>query len=323
MPRLFRSSLAVSCVLSLLGSTSPAWAQEDVATKRFQEGRDAAKREDYATACPKFRESFALAAKAGTLLNLADCEEKTGKLASSLGAYTRLLEMLPVGDDRIGLVRDRKEQLEKLVPRVVIRSDAGDITKMSFDDSPLPTSQIGVAFPVDRGGHILVVERTNRPALRIELVVKDGERREIRIPAAEMTPAAPSARKQEDPPPTRPVPLEQPAKTSGGTIPTVAYVAGGVGAAGIIVSAITGVMALSKKSTMKDHCNERVECDATGFDAASSGKTLSTVSTVGFAVGLVGLGVGGYFALTSKPDAPAVGVRVLPGGGALGLGGAF
>ncbi len=327
MPRRYASALQVPCWLLVLASAGVAQAQEDVASTRFQEGREAAKREDYAAACPKFRESFALAAKAGTLLNLADCEEKTGKLASALRAYTRLIEMLPVGDDRAPLARDRRDKLEKLVPRIAIRSDAEDVTELRFDDQPLPLTQLGTAFPVDQGGHILSVSFRKRPSLRIELVVKERERREVRIPGAEAPASASIATPTGAPvakePTAKKTNVIAPSSAPDGDIPTTAYVAGGVGVVGVAVSAITGVMALSKKSAMKDHCNERVECDAEGLDAARAGRTLSSVSTVAFAVGAVGLGVGGYLALTSGPKATGVSVRATPGGAALGWGGVF
>ena len=70
-----RSPLAVYVAALVIGA--PAWAQDDPAAVLFREGREAAKRGDFATACPKFQASFATAAKVGTLFNLADCQYQT------------------------------------------------------------------------------------------------------------------------------------------------------------------------------------------------------------------------------------------------------
>ena len=81
------------------------------------------------------------------------------------------------------------------------------------------------------------------------------------------------------------------------------YVLAGVGAAGVVVGGVTGIMVLNKKKTADAHCYPELRaCDQEGVDANESGRTLGTVSTIGFAVGLVGLGLGTYFILTSDDE---------------------
>ena len=81
------------------------------------------------------------------------------------------------------------------------------------------------------------------------------------------------------------------------------YVLAGVGAAGVVVGGVTGIMVLGKKKTADEHCYPEFRaCDQEGVDANESGRTLGTVSTVGFAIGLVGLGLGTYFILTSDDE---------------------
>jgi len=72
---------------------------------------------------------------------------------------------------------------------------------------------------------------------------------------------------------------------------TWAYVAGGIGAAGIIVGSITGGLAIGGKSTMDDNCNGEA-CNHEGKEAADETQALALVSTIGFPVGLAGLAAG-------------------------------
>ena len=71
---------------TLIGPATDAWAagrDPAAAEVLFQEGRDAVQRGNWPLACSKFRESERLDPGVGTLMNLADCEEKIGRLASA------------------------------------------------------------------------------------------------------------------------------------------------------------------------------------------------------------------------------------------------
>ena len=60
----------------------------------------------------------------------------------------------------------------------------------------------------------------------------------------------------------------------------------------------------AKKPKAKGSTKSRATpgCDPEGGDANSSGKTLATVSTISLAVGVVGVGLGTYFILSSGGD---------------------
>jgi hypothetical protein len=136
-----------------------------------------------------------------------------------------------------------------------------------------------------------------------------------------------------------PAPVAAPAAQEADTSPkknnTLAYVALGVGGAGLLVGTITGVMAMSKKSDLE--CQGKA-CPSSQEDALDSAKTMATVSTVGFSVGLVGVGVGVVLLLTGNSASkaslagpqlakyePSRGLRVGPwfGSEAAGLQGSF
>src|SRR5262249_13660236 len=86
-PMLTRA-IPFAAVLAL--ASMPARADggdEASAQKLFDEGRALVVERRFAEACPKFAASQQLAPSGGTLLNLADCYEKNGQLASAWAKF--------------------------------------------------------------------------------------------------------------------------------------------------------------------------------------------------------------------------------------------
>jgi hypothetical protein len=91
----------------------------------------------------------------------------------------------------------------------------------------------------------------------------------------------------------------------------VGIIAGSVGAAALVASAIAGGVALSAKRELLYRCGDSGPCnDPAGLDAAARGQTASTIATVALGVGLAGLGVASYTLLLRPRFAPATDVRL-------------
>ena len=122
----------VLALVVVLLATSSAVAQPSEAVQRadqlFQEGRKLLDAGNAAAACPKFEESQRLDPGLGTLLNLADCYERTGRLASALSAFRSSEEQARrLGEKRRETAAaDRARALEGRVPRVTITLAAGE-----------------------------------------------------------------------------------------------------------------------------------------------------------------------------------------------------
>lgn len=116
-----------------------------------------------------------------------------------------------------------------------------------------------------------------------------------------------------------------PAKPSGSITPWILIGGGGVLLA---TGAVFGVVALGARSDAKSGCADTPSghlCDADARSALDRETTFGIVADVGIVTGLVLGGIGTYMLLTDKPAEPKVkvGVRSLPGGGGIQLGGAF
>jgi hypothetical protein len=118
-------------------------------------------------------------------------------------------------------------------------------------------------------------------------------------------------------PPAGPVTATPEAAASQATnpVPLLAYVLGAIGLSGISVGATTGFLALNQKATAEDHCSPTLRrCDATGREATLTGRTLRDVSTAGWIVGGLGLGLGAYLWLSPSSARSALAVAVLADG---------
>jgi hypothetical protein len=76
-------------------------------------------------------------------------------------------------------------------------------------------------------------------------------------------------------------------------------VVAGTGAALLLAGAITGGLAIGKKSVVNANCSGLV-CNHTGETAVNAGRAFGTASTVGLSLGAVGLATGAVLYFTAK-----------------------
>jgi hypothetical protein len=274
----------------------------------FAKGRDAAKRGDLDAACGAFEESARLEPAPGTMWNLGDCEEKRGHIAASWQWFQEALTKLPAADERRPLVQKRIAALEARVPTLNIRlaADAPSGTVVTRDSAELGAASLGVALPLEPGTHHVLVSAPGHDPNNQDVFLAEGARQELVVAPGPVTqkaepplaPPSPAATPTASPPP---VPPRAPARAD---TRTLGYVVGGVGVAGLVTGLTLGAVALGKSSTVHDDCTPSQGTCRTqsGVDAASSGSTFATASTVTFIIGAAAVGVGAYFILTSGPS---------------------
>ncbi|MGC4088793.1 MAG: PEGA domain-containing protein [Polyangiaceae bacterium] len=305
------------CSLALALAAPHARAGDAAAEALFRAGREAAERGDDATACARFEESHRIEPAAGTVLNLALCYERRGQVASAWQRFREAKDRMPSPDERLELVAQKISALEARLPRLTVRVDGSSAgQKVLRDGSELGAGSLGVAVPVDPGAHRVEL-RVPGHAARVESVdVAEGESKEVSLqpgPAESEAPVSDGAAS-----------ATTSAASDGSGARSAGFVLGGVGVVGIATSLVTGAMVLNRKSTVERECVGNV-CSRAGVEAADSGSTLSTVSTVAFAAGAAALGVGVYLILSSKPtsDSARLSVTTERGASMLSFRGAF
>ena len=328
--RLPARALALWFALGALGASRAALASPppSEADTLFEAGRVAAEHGDFATACPKFAESQRLDPGAGTLMNLADCEERSGRLVEAWQHWQQAIAQLGAKDDRVAFATRRAAALEPQVPRLVLHLLAGTPpgTHLKCDDVDLGSPELkpGISFtsaplPLNPGEHVVLVDAPGRRAQEFRVTLRLREHRSMDVAPGDAV--APEAPLRATMTPTSAIP---PAPSgAAGRVSPIGLVAGGAGIVALAVAAVAGAETIRLKNIVTDHCNAARACDGQGLEAGSSGKTMSAVSTVAFVAGVAGIGAGLYFVLIdAKNSAPKASLGML-GSGAVGLRGAF
>jgi hypothetical protein len=293
-----------AALLVVLGS-SPAHAQ-DAAKDAFDRALADMEREHYDTACPLLAESFRLDPLPGVMFTLAECEAGWGKLASAVGHYDEFLRMTAALEpaqkakhkERERVAATRRAALAPKVPHVelLVVAPPPEGLVVAVDGAPLDRESWNTTIPIDPGSHVVSTQVPRGALHEQRFVALRGQTARLQLEAIAAPPLEPT---QAPPPPERPRPPSPSPRRIG------AYTAAGVGGLGLLVGATFGVLAATKKSTVSDHCAGTV-CDDQGFDAARAGKTFAAVSTIGFAVAIVGLGAGLALFFTDPARATAV-----------------
>jgi hypothetical protein len=296
---------------------------------------------DYPKACALFAASMKEDPQTGTHLNLARCHELEGKTATAWGEYNDVVERAHADKqkERVAYAQKAADALAPKLSRLTVSvASPADGETITVDGQPIVQQAWGNASPIDPGEHKLEASAPGRKTAKQAFTVVDGKSLGVRVPALETE--APGA---------MPTPLPAGSTPSAGTESqggapvdsgsssssdasgkrTAGFVLAGVGVAALAAGVVTGLLYLGKQSDWKN-CNGATPCDSiwdSSSDAdsvKSSANTLGWISTVGFGLGVVGIGVGSYLILTTHPKASSSArVRIVPGLGGGALVGSF
>lgn len=300
----------------------PTAADAETALQLYKEGKERREKGDLPAALEKLRAAYALVETPITALELGRTYAMQGKLVEAREILLGVAR-LPVRKNESKKATEARAESEKMAaelkPRlatITVRVKAsGKTPKLTVDGVAIPPEAASVPRVVNPGAHAIVVEldgRTNK----VDASVREGESRDVEIEA----PASGDASSSDNPKP----PVEQRDDApSTGRSPLV-YVGFGTAAVGLAVGAVTGIMTLSKASSLDETC-QGDRCPPSAQSDLDSASTTGTISTVAFAVAGVGLVVGtvGLFMSKSEPAAPQPGARLYLTPAGAGLRGSF
>ncbi len=292
-----RVAVTFPLAIAVLAFPALAHAQQAAADALFDSARSAMAKGDFDVACEQFRASDRLDPAVGTELNLADCEEKRGRLASAWELYRTVGEKLTANDERLHFAQARAEALAARVPKLTLLLAVGAPKDSTVRDGSveLGAAAFGIALPLEPGAHELVVSAPGFEARTFQVRLSEGQTQSLTVAPGNALAAAKSRA-----PAAAPLLFNEEPKAGADTT-TLGYVLGGVGIASLGAGALTGLLVLGKQHTVDAECHPDKSCTSAGVEAASSGRTLQTVSNVSWVVGAVALGAGAYFLLTSGP----------------------
>ena len=328
---LFAMATGVALLASQLAG-GPANAQSkaelDKARTMFLEGVSLAAANNCAAALTKYQAVVKVKMTAQVVFNIAECEERLGKLVSALGSY-RLAASL-VTDNKpaevANQVGDRIGSLEGRVPRLIIQRTE-QTSRIELDGQEIGSSQMGQENLVDPGTHTISGKIGETEVWResVQIGEKESKTVVVKIDVAKFKP-----------PPPQPTATATAVAT---TAPTVtaeppsrlpAYLVGGAGLLSLGVGfALMGV-SLGTAAELEKTCGPDRDCPASEKAKYDNGRTVAGVSMGLLAVGGAALATGvvlfivrGSSSQPSQPAAsmkPQIGVTVQGGVGSGGLG---
>lgn len=317
-----RRALMISLATLMAARAPAAFAQSGAAAEAealFQEARRLVDAGDYAHACPKFEASYAKGPGLGALMNLADCYERNGQLASAYRAFRSVESAAKTAGrkDREGPAKERAIALEPRLTKIAIHLREGVDVQVTRDEQPIDAKTLTEPTPVDPGMYAVTASAAHKRSWTQSYVVTAVPQSiEVVVPElADVAPIAPVAAPESPrsrPPASVPPPASDAAPTSSTKV--VAVAVGGLGVAALAVGSVFG---LAAKSTWNDaqsnHCHAGTVCDSTGVHLADVASTQGTFSTVFFVVGGVALASGVVLWLTAPKSSNPVHVTASAG----------
>jgi hypothetical protein len=288
--------VAVFAVIAAIGLRAPAHAQSAEAEVLFRDGRNLIKHGKLAAGCDKLGASERLESSVGTLLNLGDCREKLGKLASAWAAFRKAEAMAkraggPGDDKRQAEAGRRAAQLEPRLSTLLIEvPQRVDGLVVHRDAEIVDEAQWSMALPVDPGSYTIVAEAPGFQTWRTTVVVGPGStagaggggpvgvdgKRQVTVPVLERAAIA-----QEPEPTSRSVPSREPAAPlvitrGGGTWSTMRGLSVGVavvGAGALGAGVYFGIHANDLRDRADQRCPLTVCADPEGLSLNDQAQT--------------------------------------------------
>jgi hypothetical protein len=280
----------------------PAYAQSgDVAVAQalFDQARRLMAAGNYAEACPQLEESQKLDPALGTVLNLADCYEQQGRIAS---AWSHFLEAQGMARgtghlDAEDVARDRAALLATRLSNLIIeveKSAAATGLRVTRDDAVVGNAQWGMALPTDPGMHVLRATAPGKKSWETTVRLEgDNATATVRIPVLESDATAALASMAvalpENEPPA-PLADRTPTPEPWRGTRTAAVVLAGAGVVAGAVTVVEWIRFENKKSDAQSLCPSPTMCMPANVETALADRgDEKTARAIGIGASVVGV----------------------------------
>lgn len=325
------AALLVCCSLAprLALAQAPA-SDADVATARKLaiDGLSALEQRDFVRAETLFSNADALFHAPTITLGLARARAGLGKLVGAQEAYSRVIHTTIPADASpvfVKAIEDARRELEALTPRVpsvIIQVKGSSTPRVTLDGVEVPRAALGAQRPADPGKHVVraaapgcangeaTVTLAEGRTETVTLVLTPGQSTPLGTSASDATATGGDA-----------------GAAAASPVKPIGFAAVGVGAAGLVVGAVTGAIGLAKQTDLLNHCPNAI-CPSN--TVAMYGSEVNMYQAMK-AVSAAGLAAGGAFAVTGvillvtapRANAPAATITPVVGPGYIGAQGRF
>ena len=324
-------------ILALIPSIAfaqPKSGETSVAAETlFREGKRLMADGKLAEACDKLAASDRIEESVGTLLNLADCREKNGQLATAWATFLRAASIARSAGDgaREAEARRRASVLEPKLAYLTIsvpQASLVDGLVIKRDGEPVDAALWNQGVPIDVGGYEITGQAPGHEAWSTRVQVSaNGARASVEVPRFKQlkdlaTPAvvAPTAPTHDDSD-NDSHEVSQPSPFAITPMRIGALAAAGVGLAGLASGAGFGLEATHLQHESNAICPAVMCGDSHALDLNHSARTDALVSNISWAVGGAAVAGAVVLWLVGAPETASETVSVAPviGHGQLGL----
>lgn len=235
--------IAATCSCALLATTAswaaPSAADVAVAQRTFDEARALFVAGNATEACVRFAQSQRLDPKLGTLLNLAICHEKIGRVASAWSEFhdARSIATAQGLKDRVQFADDHLAALAPRLAYVRVRMTAESKPKVRLDGEVVDPAALDADIPVDPGAHLVEATWTDGKTWKASVRASTSNKEVVTLP-----PWVPQAKTGPSP-----APPSHGRRTAGLVTMGASLAVAGAGA-------VFGFMALSARSDAEAQC---------------------------------------------------------------------
>ena len=283
-------------LVALLGARASAETDIEQADKLFAEGL-ALRDTNLEQSCDKFRQSLAKNPQAiGTLLNVALCDEKLGRIASAVERFSEARDRAKEGN-LPDYLEEAQRHIDALVPELphvrIAFADKAPSTRVLIGDRVIPDDRLDDEIAVDPGELVIVVSAPGRVAYETKLMIGKRETKTIAVPALAKAVTVQSSRR------------------------TIGIITAASGGAALATGLVLGYISNSRYDAAFEsgECmnvdGERL-CSAEGKSKTDRALTLGTTGTVVSVIGGVAIGVGAYLWLFAPKERTERKLSVVP-----------
>jgi hypothetical protein len=293
-----RSSLWAPPVVALFIALSPATGSSQPkapaadpavtqATDRFFAGQKLYGEGNYEQALAEFRASYAAAPSPNSRLYVARCLRQLGRNAAAYDEYAAVI--VEAADRATSDTKYAATQKAAAEERAALKDKVAALSvempadaagaSMRVGAEEIPPARWQQELTVDAGKVTVRVEAPGRKTFEQEISIVGGEKKRVSV-------ELPTAQGSTDPP----VKEAPPPSASKLPLLPMAYASAGVGVVGFALFGIFGLTAASKYDDLDQKCAAR--CGPAYQDEVDAGRRDTTISNVGFALGVIGLAGG-------------------------------
>ncbi|MGZ5971480.1 MAG: tetratricopeptide repeat protein, partial [Polyangiales bacterium] len=324
----------LALTLAVPGGVPVAFADEptpeavEAARTSFKEGLALEKAGDYAGAIAKFETTKKVKATPQVRFHIALCQERLGRWIDAADGYEAAAKQASFESSAPEVLKVAPELARKLrakIPRLTIVISGGPAKTLTIDGRAIVLDDAR-RMQLDPGKHVVTANDENWNTARVEVTLGEGDDKSVTVTLAASPPAPieTNTTKGPEPEPYKAPPLLPQNESHGRTA------AFAVGAVGVLALGAGFVFLGLRSKTVSDldaECPGR-KCSPSAQSDIDKAHTYTTLSRVGFGVGIVGIGAAIVILATGgKTEPPKTAGKLSPWSPAetvgLGLQGAF